>query len=210
MTVAAFHLPMHGYTSDERKAIAWRRGCVEGLSQHSRGYLIVSENSIRIIGSNESIRDATNGKGQKRARGRGYVREMVPRGAGSNHPASPFGLLRDELSRGKLVSHGSTELEWCPGAGSNHRHCDFQSHALPTELPGHTRRPQRPCERAVYREVGGPCPPAFACGFGVASPASPAASAGRARLRTPPQIIGKTRLFGVFGVRLAAGDDVLA
>src|SRR6202000_957926 len=27
--------------------------------------------------------------------------------------------------------------EWCPGAGSNHRHCDFQSHALPTELPGH-------------------------------------------------------------------------
>ena len=25
---------------------------------------------------------------------------------------------------------------WCPGAGSNHRHCDFQSHALPTELPG--------------------------------------------------------------------------
>ena len=27
---------------------------------------------------------------------------------------------------------------WCPGAGSNHRHCDFQSHALPTELPGHS------------------------------------------------------------------------
>src|ERR1700741_664903 len=27
--------------------------------------------------------------------------------------------------------------EWCPGAESNHRHCDFQSHALPTELPGH-------------------------------------------------------------------------
>jgi hypothetical protein len=29
--------------------------------------------------------------------------------------------------------------KWCPGAGSNHRHCDFQSHALPTELPGHRR-----------------------------------------------------------------------
>jgi hypothetical protein len=27
-------------------------------------------------------------------------------------------------------------LGWCPGAESNHRHCDFQSHALPTELPG--------------------------------------------------------------------------
>ena len=24
---------------------------------------------------------------------------------------------------------------WCLGAESNHRHCDFQSHALPTELP---------------------------------------------------------------------------
>ncbi len=28
---------------------------------------------------------------------------------------------------------------WCPGAGSNHRHRDFQSRALPTELPGHSR-----------------------------------------------------------------------
>ena len=25
---------------------------------------------------------------------------------------------------------------WCPGADSNHRHEDFQSSALPTELPG--------------------------------------------------------------------------
>ena len=26
--------------------------------------------------------------------------------------------------------------KWCPGADSNHRHEDFQSSALPTELPG--------------------------------------------------------------------------
>ena len=28
--------------------------------------------------------------------------------------------------------------EWCPGAELNHRHTDFQSVALPAELPGHT------------------------------------------------------------------------
>ena len=30
---------------------------------------------------------------------------------------------------------------WCPGAGSNHRHRDFQSRALPTELPGRRSPP---------------------------------------------------------------------
>ena len=33
--------------------------------------------------------------------------------------------------------------KWCPGAESNHRHEDFQSTALPTELPGQTRGLQR-------------------------------------------------------------------
>src|ERR1700712_75080 len=39
--------------------------------------------------------------------------------------------------------------KWCPGAESNHRHCNFQSHALPTELPGRAR---------AYRGDSGPCP----------------------------------------------------
>ena len=30
----------------------------------------------------------------------------------------------------------SSHQYWCPGAESNHRHADFQSTALPTELPG--------------------------------------------------------------------------
>jgi integrase len=32
-----------------------------------------------------------------------------------------------------------TPRNWCPGAESNHRHGDFQSPALPTELPGRNR-----------------------------------------------------------------------
>ena len=37
------------------------------------------------------------------------------------------------------MNHGPRTLKlgkWCPGADSNHRHADFQSAALPTELPG--------------------------------------------------------------------------
>src|SRR6187401_3872014 len=52
---------------------------------------------------------------------------------------------------------------------------------------------------------------------GCVHPASPAASLGAARLSgiarratTDPQIFGESRLFGVFGVGLAAGDDVFA
>ena len=32
-------------------------------------------------------------------------------------------------------------IKWCPGADSNHRHADFQSAALPTELPGQIADP---------------------------------------------------------------------
>ena len=31
--------------------------------------------------------------------------------------------------------------QWCPGTESNRRHADFQSAALPTELPGHRAEP---------------------------------------------------------------------
>src|SRR5438876_11183333 len=48
------------------------------------------------------------------------------------------------------VNSGSSQ--WCPGAESNHRHCDFQSHALPTELPG--RRPDQVRGAPVYSGAG--------------------------------------------------------
>ena len=62
--------------------------------------------------------------------------------------------------------------KWCPGADLNHRHADFQSAALPTELPGRIYRSKhkhklRVCFAlilkrgilAAYRKKDGVCPP---------------------------------------------------
>lgn len=51
--------------------------------------------------------------------------------------------------------------ERCPGAESNHRHCDFQSHALPTELPGPIANPlaRDRGEDAAFTGWRGACPP---------------------------------------------------
>ena len=44
-------------------------------------------------------------------------------------------LRRDKEEAGGFIASGKrAENEWA-GAESNCRHCDFQSHALPTELP---------------------------------------------------------------------------
>src|ERR1700712_4887859 len=41
---------------------------------------------------------------------------------------------------GNLAVSGHFFQLWWPGTESNHRHADFQSAALPTELPGHEER----------------------------------------------------------------------
>src|SRR6202011_1420761 len=82
-------------------------------------------------------------------------------------------------------------FQWCPGAGSNHRHCDFQSHALPTELPGHCPARGPGSGRFIVR---------LACPVHLASPS---ATHGAASLRPSSQITGKPRLFRGFVVLLS-------
>src|SRR5688572_14872892 len=50
--------------------------------------------------------------------------------------------LGSKISEGWLANRSSPKASggWWPGTESNRRHCDFQSHALPTELPGRSER----------------------------------------------------------------------
>src|SRR5690242_21621264 len=48
----------------------------------------------------------------------------------------------------RQVASESAKTKWCPGAESNHRHHDFQSCALPTELPGRWAGPEGPLSKA--------------------------------------------------------------
>lgn len=92
------------------------------------------------------------------------------------------------------------EERWCLGTGSNRRHCDFQSHALPTELPGQTRRTEKAEASGRFIERSGRC----------VHPASRNASPGAARPALFPQLVGKSWLFRVLHVVLAAGNDIAA
>src|SRR6185437_3584383 len=67
-------------------------------------------------------------------------------------------LWRTAITRQSLSGDSMSVLErsrtsanamWCPGAESNHRHCDFQSHALPTELPGRRAGPGRAAQQGA-------------------------------------------------------------
>ena len=55
-----------------------------------------------------------------------------PYGAGDRNRTNNL-LITNQL----LCLLSYTSITWCRGAGSNHRHRDFQSLALPTELPRH-------------------------------------------------------------------------
>ena len=52
----------------------------------------------------------------------------------------PPNALKNQAESSRMEGH--EKAEWCPEADLNHRHADFQSAALPTELSGHPGRYQ--------------------------------------------------------------------
>ena len=106
--------------------------------------------------------------------------------------------------------------KWCPGAGSNHRHCDFQSHALPTELPGHFQ-PRRAWERRFIVRPGSAVHHASPVGYAWRSHAMakggacPAKPTGRRRATAKGPLTTRKHkkiLIGVFVFVLAARDRI--
>ena len=59
------------------------------------------------------------------------------------HPVLETDVLPTELNPYFNLMSIKKEIFWCPEAESNHRHGDFQSPALPTELSGHIWRRRR-------------------------------------------------------------------
>ena len=70
--------------------------------------------------------------------------------AGLIAPTSYF----EQTQKSPVVKLGLFE-RWCPEAESNHRHEDFQSSALPTELSGQSLSPR--CEEARIKPLSRRC-----------------------------------------------------
>ncbi len=49
-------------------------------------------------------------------------------------------MIRAGFIQPQKKNEAKASFLWCPGTDLNRRHKDFQSHALPTELPGHMKR----------------------------------------------------------------------
>ena len=77
----------------------------------------------------------------------------LPLGYGTNKNGAVDGTRTRDIHLGKVALYQlSYYRTMCLGAESNHRHCDFQSHALPTELPRHilaTRKGLEPSTSSV-------------------------------------------------------------
>jgi hypothetical protein len=70
----------------------------------------------------------------------GPVQGECSKGSGDDESAKErSGRTGGENRKGSVRRSLSNDGGWCPGTESNRRHEDFQSSALPTELPGQVR-----------------------------------------------------------------------
>jgi hypothetical protein len=126
------------WRSGTRAAVRYHRSTSEALTQ------VGPTGTSRPLGASPCPpqRHETN-------RGRRYQQYQQPMGIPGaqhgiqNYPGAGWNAENSESNQeirsvGWAVKRSCRKIKWCPGAESNHRHCDFQSHALPTELPGRT------------------------------------------------------------------------
>ena len=128
----------------KHKSVWLSDAVIQPLERSARNVLILNGVADGLCGLRRSKEE--QGRREKR---RGESRMLPEAGetAGEGSPQESAGVPANtrERARKKANRERLTFIYWWPGAESNCRHADFQSAALPTELPG--RAPVAVCER---------------------------------------------------------------
>ncbi len=116
------------------RRIARRRRTI-GLTgpRRTRLRLLTARTTLRTLAPTPRRPERATRPGRKMAGSGLHGRPSAPHG-----PTHATGDLKQIDHASRLGAGFGNRPAWCPGEELNHRHCDFQSHALPTELPGQT------------------------------------------------------------------------
>src|SRR5437773_6964052 len=118
------------------------------------------------MGKHETGRDLHEEGQSREARKRGGAAPPWRTHRKRKCPTFPSGGAQWDEREKKFLKINAEKEGWCPGAELNHRHTDFQSVALPTELPGHGGGLIEMGARPVQRIAGSGSRPINAAGLG--------------------------------------------